>query len=119
MHEYQLYMNGGFEQALSGKVDDSINPMNGEVYARVQQACVEDVNKALDYAWDAFQAWRTERPSVREAVFLKAADILEARKQELVDVLVDEAGSTLLKAMYETSHTPSHMRSIAGEYRRG
>ncbi len=43
---------------------------------------------------------------------------MEARSKELAEVLIDEAGSTLLKAGYETHHTPSYLRSMAGECRR-
>jgi|TARA_B110000902_G_scaffold255317_1_gene320518 aldehyde dehydrogenase (NAD+) len=57
-------------------------------------------------------------PSAREAIFLKAANILEARAEELRDVLLDESGSTLLKAGYEVHHSAAFLRGIAGECRR-
>ncbi len=118
MTEHQLFINGEYRPAISGKMADDENPASGETYARVHQAGTEDVAVALDAAADAFKSWSKERPSVREAVFLKAARVLEARKAEIMDVLIDEAGSTLMKAGYEVTHTPLHMISIAGECRR-
>jgi len=118
MSEYQLFVNGGYRPARSGKVDDSINPATGEVYATVHQADADDAAEVLDAAWEAWQNWRQVQPSVRERVFIKAADVLEARAGEIRDVLIDEAGSTMLKAGYEVAHTPLHMRSMAGDCRR-
>ena len=118
MTEYALYVNGGYRPASSGKVEDSVNPATGEVYARVQLAGADDAGAAVDAAAEAFKDWRSVAPSAREAIFLKAAAVMEARAAELGDVLVDEAGSTLFKAGYETSHTPGFLRAIAGECRR-
>ena len=118
MNEYQLYVNGGYRAAKSGKTDESINPATGEVYAKVHLADTKDAAEVLDIAWEAWQEWRHVSPSVRERVFLKAADILESRADEMRDVLIDESGSTMLKAGYEVAHTPDHMRSIAGDCRR-
>jgi vanillin dehydrogenase len=118
MKEYQLFVNGAYRPSNSGKTADSINPATGEIYARVDQANTADVAEVLDIAWEAFQGWKAARPSEREAVFIKAAQIMEARKSELQDILIDEAGSTALKAGYETAHTPQHTLSMAGECRR-
>ena len=118
MKEYQLYINGGYQPAKSGRLEDSINPANGEIYAQVHQANVDDATEALDVAWEAFQSWKEVGPSEREGIFLRAAQIMEARAEELRDILIDEAGSTMLKAGYETHHAPMHVKSMAGECRR-
>lgn len=118
MTDYKLYINGEYRDATSGKTDDSINPFNGEVYAVVQQASVADANAAIESSHEAFQSWKDLLPSSREALFLKAADVMTARGEELSDVLIDEAGSTLLKAGYETHHAPNFLRGMAGECRR-
>jgi len=116
--EYQLYIDGGYQPAKSGRTDDSMNPATGEVFATVHQADADDAKIALDSAWDAFQSWKDVGPSQREGIFLRAAQIMEARAEELRDILIDEAGSTMLKAGYETHHAPMHVRSIGGECRR-
>lgn len=118
MNEYQLYINGVYTPATSGKTDASINPATGEVYARVQLASTADAKSALDAATEAFKSWKTVNPSTREAILLKTATVIEARAEELLDVLVDEAGSTLFKAGYEVAHTPAFLRGMAGECRR-
>jgi len=118
MSEYQLFINGEYTPALSGKTADSLNPATGEVFAVVHQAGVADAQKALDAAQAGFKVWSKESAAAREAVLMKAADVMASRQQELMDLLIDEAGSTMLKAGYEASHTPDFIRAMAGEARR-
>lgn len=79
MTVHQLFINGVYQPSLSGKVAVDENPATGEAYAQVHQAGIDDVAKTLDVAWDSFQSWGKERPSGREAVFLKAASMLVTR----------------------------------------
>lgn len=118
MNEYQLFINGEYRPASSGKTEDSLNPATGEVFATVHQANTEDAQLAIGAAEKAFENWKDVLPSQREAIFLKAADIFDARADELRDILIDESGSTLMKAGYETHHAPAMLRGIAGECRR-
>lgn len=118
MKEYELFIDGDYQPASSGVNEDDINPMTGEVYARVQQANVADAQRSLESAWAAFQEWKNVGPTARESILLKAAEVMESRSDELRDVLIDEAGSTILKANYELHHTPSFIRGMSGECRR-
>lgn len=118
MKEYQLYINGAYQDATSGKLSEDLNPWTGEIYATVQQANKADAEVALDNAQEAFESWKNIGPTERELIFLKAADIFTQRADELEEILIDEQGATLLKAGYETHHTPSFLRSMAGECRR-
>ncbi|NIB38505.1 aldehyde dehydrogenase family protein [Pseudomaricurvus alkylphenolicus] len=118
MSEYQLHIGGRYQAAESGLRAPSLNPANGEVLATVQQAGESDVLRALEAAQCAFNGWKQVLPSQREAVFLKAADVVDERAQELRDLLIDESGSTLIKAGYEVHHAAAFLRGMAGECRR-
>jgi aldehyde dehydrogenase (NAD+) len=118
MQEYQLFIDNEYVSSSSGAYSDDMNPATNTVYARVQNAGKADLERVLASAAKAFTTWKDLAPSARERLFLKAADLMEQRAKELADVLVDEAGSTLLKAGYETHHTPNFLRSMAGEVRR-
>jgi len=118
MKEYQLFIDGQYESSASGEYSDDMNPANNEVYARVQNAQKEDLETVLASSQKAFESWKEMPPSAREKLFLDVADLMEERADELKEVLIDEAGSTLLKAGYETHHTPDFLRSMAGECRR-
>jgi vanillin dehydrogenase len=118
MKEYQLYIDGEYTSSASGEYTDDMNPATNEVYARIQNAGKEDLEKVLASSAKAFESWKNLAPSAREKLLLNVADLMEERAGELADVLIDEAGSTLLKAGYETHHTPVFVRSMAGECRR-
>jgi aldehyde dehydrogenase (NAD+) len=118
MKEYQLFIDNEYISSASGKYSDDMNPATNEVYARVQNAGQEDVERILASSAKAFETWKDVSPTDREKLLLDAADLMMKRSAELTDVLVDEAGSTLLKAGYETHHTPNYLRSMAGECRR-
>ena len=118
MQEYQLFIDGEYVSSASGEYTDDMNPATNEVYARVQNAGKADLEKVLASSQKAFETWKDIGPSQREKLLLDVADLMEERSKELADVLIDEAGSTLLKAGYETHHTPGFLRSMAGECRR-
>lgn len=118
MSEHQLFINGEYVPAISGNTADSLNPVTGEVFAVVHQAGVVDAQKALDAAEAGFKIWSQTSAAARETVLMKAADVMASRQQELMDLFIDEAGSTMLKAGYEANHTPDFIRAMAGEARR-
>lgn len=118
MTEYQLYIDGKFQPSKSGEYTDNMNPANNEVYCKVQNAKAEDLETVIASSQKAFETWKDVPPSAREKMFLDAADLMEERAEDLRECLIDEAGSTMLKAGYETHHTPDFLRSMAGECRR-
>ena len=118
MKEYQLYIDGQYTSSASGEFSDNMNPANNEVYSKVQNAKAEDLEAVISSSQKAFETWKDMPPSAREKLFLDAADLMEERAAELRGILIDEAGSTMLKAGYETHHTPDFLRSMAGECRR-
>ena len=118
MQDYQLFIDNQYTPSASGVYTDDMNPATNTAYARVQNASKADVERAVTSSAKAFEAWKDVGPGTREKMLLKVADMMEARSKELAEVLIDEAGSTLLKAGYETHHTPAFVRSMAGECRR-
>lgn len=118
MQEYQLWINGEYCEASSGKQEKDLNPASGDVYASVHQANIADCQNALSSASEAFKTWKRIGPTEREAMLLRAADIVEEKSEELREILINEAGSTVLKAGYEVHHTAIFLRAVAGECRR-
>ncbi|MEM7015617.1 MAG: aldehyde dehydrogenase family protein [Verrucomicrobiota bacterium] len=115
---FGLFIDGVYAKPLSDNLTEARNPATGEIVGIVAQANSDDVDRALSSADKAFPDWRDLQPSVRESLFLKAADVLANSSEELKDVLIDEVGSTALKASYEVHHTQAFLRGMAGECRR-
>jgi acyl-CoA reductase-like NAD-dependent aldehyde dehydrogenase len=118
MKEYQLFIDNEYTSSVSGVYTDDMNPAANTVYAKVQNAGKADIERILASSTKAFETWKDISPTARERLMLNAADLMEQRSKELAEVLIEEAGSTLLKAGYETHHTPNYLRSMAGEARR-
>ncbi|MES2258125.1 MAG: aldehyde dehydrogenase family protein [Pseudomonadota bacterium] len=63
---------------------------NGEVFARIPASGGIDAQRAIDAAGKAFPAWAAMGARARQALFLKAADILERRVDDAVHILAAE-----------------------------
>ncbi len=57
-------------------------------------------------------------PSERELILIRAADVLESMRAEVVDLLIEEGGATFGKSQFEVSYVVGVLRSAAGECRR-
>ena len=108
-----LFINGEWRLGSTGEVADNLNPATGAVCAVVAQASAEDVDAAIAAAHAARLPWRKLLVSEREAILLKAADIIAQRADELRDTLIEETGSTLLKAPWEVGYAVECLRSAA------
>ena len=61
------------------------------MYAYVPAAKREDAKRAIEAAQAAFPGWAATPPGVKRKIFLKAADIMERRQDELVRAMMEEA----------------------------
>jgi len=91
----KMYIGGKWVDSTSGETFDDLNPYTGEVYAQVPAGTPEDVRQAVDAAKAAFPEWSKTPPGERRAIFLKAADIMERRSDELVRAMMEEVGGPL------------------------
>jgi aldehyde dehydrogenase (NAD+) len=83
------------------------DPYTGEVIVEIPQADRNDLDDAYTTAARAQHAWASKLARARAQVLRDAADILEARRDEVVSWLIRESGSTRLKASLEWAS--SHM----------
>jgi acyl-CoA reductase-like NAD-dependent aldehyde dehydrogenase len=110
----QHSIGGTWVDSTSGATFDDIDPFNGDVVARVAAGTREDAHRAVEAAADAFASWSKTPPVVRQGVFLKAADILEGRRDEVVSWLARETGAGFGFGMFQMSFVPGLLRQVAG-----
>jgi aldehyde dehydrogenase (NAD+) len=110
-----MYIEGEWVGALDGGVYDDLNPYTGEVFARVSSGKRADARRAIDAAVAAFPAWSHTLPVERQALFLRAADILQMKQMEIVEILAEETGCTFGFAMFQTMFTPGLLREAAAQ----
>lgn len=95
MAEQQLYIDGGYVSATSGKTFETINPANGEVLATVQAAGCEDVDRAVKSAQKGQKIWAAMSAMERSRILRKAVDILRERNDELARLETLDTGKPL------------------------
>jgi aldehyde dehydrogenase (NAD+) len=80
-----LFINGQFVEAVSGKRFETINPANGQVITTVAEGDKEDINRAVTAARKAFDEgpWPKMKPAERARILLKFADLVEENVEEL------------------------------------
>lgn len=112
------YIRGKTIEVDNASMSDVKNPYDRSTFAQVYMAGEADMRQAIDAAADAFPAWSKSPPAAREGVLIKAATLIEERREKIVDILISEAGSTVIKAGFEVMFTANMLRSAAGEARR-
>ena len=98
-------VGGTWRHGRSGRSADDLDPYSNEVLVRIPLADESDVDEAYRAAAAAQREWADWRPAERSAVLRRAAAVMEARREEIVDWLVRESGSTRIKADIEWGFT--------------
>lgn len=112
------YIGGKNIEVPPASFSDVVNPANQKPFARVFMAQEQHMRAAIDAADTAKKSWGATVPAQRESILMRAADELEKASEELIELLIDEAGSTFGKAHFEIPFAANLVRSIAGEARR-
>jgi acyl-CoA reductase-like NAD-dependent aldehyde dehydrogenase len=107
------FIGGEWVDAADGGTFESLDPFTGEVVAEVAAGGREDTAAAVKAAAASFGEWSQTPPAARQGIFLKAADVLEARQDEVVSLLTRETGCTFGFAMFQLHFVPGLFRQAA------
>lgn len=119
MYKAGILINGKEMPARGGETFPVVAPESGSVVGEAALGNADDIDRAVTAARGGFEEWSRLDPKDRERVLLRAAEIFEADGvARLLDLLIDESGSTIGKAGYEIGYTPDLFRAAAGEVRR-
>ncbi len=94
--ETRLVINNELVAASAGATYARRHPTTGEIVTQAAAAGVEDALSAVDSCRFAFQSWSKTGPTERRRILLKAADILESKTPEFIDVMAKEIGASAL-----------------------
>jgi acyl-CoA reductase-like NAD-dependent aldehyde dehydrogenase len=109
----QQFIGGIWTGAAAGETFDDLDPYTGEVVARVAAGDRVDAQRAIEAAAAAFDGWWHGPPAERQRIFLKAADILESRRDEVISLLARETGSTFGFGMFQLGFVAGLLRQAA------
>ncbi|KAM0327042.1 hypothetical protein ACHAQA_006165 [Verticillium albo-atrum] len=104
---------GGAEH-LAESTFDIVSPASGAIVHKCSAASVADVQAAVAAAAAAFPAWKKLPPARRRDYLLRAADVMDSRKEELVGFLVGETGGTRPWAEFNLITAAELIRDVAG-----
>ena len=113
IRETKHFIGGEWTDPIGGSTFEDRNPFSGDVVAHVAAGDGDDAGRAIDAAAEAFAEWSQTPPEQRQRTFLKAADILERRQDEVVGWLARETGCTFGFAMFQCHFVPGLFRQAA------
>jgi acyl-CoA reductase-like NAD-dependent aldehyde dehydrogenase len=109
----RLFIGGEFVDAEGGATFDNRDPWRGDVVSEVAAGTRADARNAVEAASAAFAEWSQTPPAVRQGIFLRAADVLESRQDEVVSMLARESGCTFGFGMFQMHFVPGLFRQAA------
>ena len=97
----QLFIDGAWTNAASGKTLPVVNPATGEQIGTVAHAEKADLDRALEAADKGFKAWKKVSAFDRSKILRKAANLLRERADQIAPLMTQEQGKTLVEAKGE------------------
>lgn len=98
---YVQFIAGKWQKASGGRALESRDPFSGDLLTSIEMAGQEELDTAYAAAREAQVSWAEMMPGERAAIMRKAVTIFDARRDEIVDWLIRESGSTRIKAEVE------------------
>src|SRR3954463_12216038 len=95
MREITHFIDGASVAGRSGRYGDVFNPNTGEVQARVALASTAEVDKAVQSALRAQQAWALVNPQRRARVLFEFKRLIERDMDALAEILSSEHGKVI------------------------
>ena len=114
VNTFKQFIGGKWVEGENGEVFEIQNPIDDSLYAFGAKATKNDIKKAIKEAKSAFIGYKETLPMDRERMLLRVAELMEERKSDLIDCLIDEIGSPIQKAMFEFSKGLTMVRAAAG-----
>jgi acyl-CoA reductase-like NAD-dependent aldehyde dehydrogenase len=113
MMDINLLIDDRDMAASTGATFERRDPITGDVASRAAAASVADAQAAADAAAAAFPTWSKLGPNARRSVLLKAADLLEGRAAEFVNLMATEIGATAGWAQFNVKLAAGMLREAA------
>jgi acyl-CoA reductase-like NAD-dependent aldehyde dehydrogenase len=112
----QLFINGKFVDASSGKTFPVVNPATEQPLEEVAEADARDIDQAVTAARKAVDEgkWRSMGPGDRARLMFKAADLMESKLDDFVQLETANTGKTLVESKIELSLALDVLRYYAG-----
>src|SRR5678810_1274017 len=88
----QLFINGEWRAARSGRTMPVVNPASGDTIGSLAFAERADLDEALEAAARGFATWKKVSAYERSKIMRKAGDLLRERLQTIAEIMTQEQG---------------------------
>jgi phenylacetaldehyde dehydrogenase len=111
-----LLIDGVWAPGESGAVFETVNPATGQPIASLSEASALDVDKAVTAARRAFEgsAWANLRPTEREKLLLRLADLIEENRDRIAELETLDQGKPLAVSAGDAARGAAMIRYFAG-----
>jgi aldehyde dehydrogenase (NAD+) len=114
----QIFIGGKWVDSTGTGTITVVNPVTEEPIATVPRGSVEDVDRAVRAAVDAFAGWSQSSVEQRIEVFSKLARLTQARADEITRTIVSELGCPFAwAAKVQTAEAVEELEIIAQSLR--
>lgn len=114
----QNYIDGRWTDAASGEAFEDVDPATGAVIATATRSATADVDRAVDAARRAADAWRLYPAPKRGEILYRAGEIMQKRKDDLAREMTIEMGKVLAESKGDVQEGIDMTYYTAGEGRR-
>jgi aldehyde dehydrogenase (NAD+) len=88
----KLYIDGAWVEPAGTAKLEVVDSTTEEVFATIPDGTPDDIDRAVAAAKAAFPAWSEQPPAERGKLLRRVAEELEARRDEIADVITHEVG---------------------------
>ena len=112
---YDLFINGEFTPSTNPENKCTAkSPVDGTVLSTFADASKEDVDKAVNCAWEAFKTWKNTTPQERSKVLLAIADAIDKNCEKLAKIESMDNGKPIRETMaVDIPSAAKHFRYFA------
>ena len=116
LEHYKMFINGEWVEGDKGNNFESINPSTGKPWAIIPEASENDVNKAVNSAYDAYSKgeWSQITPTQRGKYLRKLGDLLAEKSEFLGKIESIDTGKLLKETKWQAKYIAEYFHYYAG-----
>ncbi|GAA0457046.1 aldehyde dehydrogenase family protein [Halococcus dombrowskii] len=115
---YDHYIGGEWVESASDETFETHDPTTGEVLAEAQAGNSDDIDRAVEAAWDAYESeWADTDGTKRQRLLTEIADRIEENRGEIARIETLDNGKPIREARADVALVADQFRYFAGAVR--
>lgn len=116
--QYENFIGGKWTSPVKGQYFENVSPVDGANFTKIPRSTAEDIEKAIDAAWEAAPEWNNSAAAYRSNLLLKIADVMEQNLEALARAETWDNGKAIRETMAaDLPLAVDHFRYFAGVIR--